>query len=185
MLNLKFRYLIFGIAVALTLYFVSIPVKLAIVKSHTPSPQAIFVLGGGQERIEFAAELAHQHSQLDVWISSGGTAEQAANIFGNAKVSLSRVKLDNRATDTVTNFTTLVDTFQRERLAHVYLITSDFHMRRARMLAFLVLGSKGIAYEPVSVPTDERAESNWRILRDVLRALFWLATGKTGALPKI
>ncbi|MEL6604485.1 MAG: hypothetical protein AAFP20_14810 [Cyanobacteria bacterium J06614_10] len=90
MFNLKFRYLAFGIAIALTLYFASIPISLAAVKSRVPKPQAIFVLGGGQARVDFAANLARQHPQLDVWISSGVSAEKAADIFGKAEVVLYR-----------------------------------------------------------------------------------------------
>ena len=153
-----------------------------------PEPQAIFVLGGGSDREEFAAKLALQHPELEVWISTGSQPEKATKIFESAGVSPARLHLDYRAVDTVTNFTTMVGVFQQRGIEHVYLLTSDFHMRRAKAIAFFVFGSRGITLTSVEtncvltqVLSSCQTESILRVLRDVLRSLFWLATRKTGA----
>jgi hypothetical protein len=57
-------------------------------------------------------------------------------------------------------------------------------MPRALAIATFVLGSQGIAFTPVSVPSDQPAESWLRILRDSARALLWVVTGRTGASLK-
>lgn len=145
------------------------------------SPQAIFVLGGAPERENFAAQLAQQYPELDVWVSSGSNPEYAEWVFSEAQVDPERVHLDYRAVDTVTNFTTLVDTFEAQDIQQVYLVTSDYHMRRARIIGQIVFGSRGIQFEPVPIPTGEPSESLDVAARDGARALMWVMTGKTGS----
>ena len=55
-------------------------------------------------------------------------------------------------------------------------------MARSRAIATLVLGSRGIAVTPISVPsTGRQPESKLRIARDCIRSLVWMLTGHTGA----
>lgn len=75
--------------------------------------QAILVLGGGEDREEFAAQFAEFHPVLKIWVSSGSPPNKSRAIFQDAGIADSRVYLDYRATDTVTNFTTLVRVFQQ------------------------------------------------------------------------
>lgn len=159
-------------------------VRLAIAAERYPTPEAIFVLGGVSQRERFAARLARQHPDLDVWISSGTDREKSQPWFDRKNIPPARVHRDYRAIDTVTNFTSLVGTFVEQPIHHLYLVTSDFHMPRARAIAFFVLGSRGIAFTPVVVPSppeQERSESWLRVVRDSARSLVWLATGRTGA----
>jgi hypothetical protein len=83
--------------------------------------------------------------------------------------------------DTVTNFTTLVADFKRRDIHHIYLITSEFHMPRAKAIAYFVLGSRGIAFTSVTVPSKKPPESWLHVLRDSSRAVVWIITGRTGA----
>jgi uncharacterized SAM-binding protein YcdF (DUF218 family) len=158
-----------------------IPIRLAITSLATPQPQAILTLGGGSEREEFTAQFAQNYPNLDIWVSSGIPPQQATAIFQAAAIPKHRIHLDYRASDTVTNFTTLVADFKQRRLQHVYLITSDFHMPRAKAIATLVLGSQGIAFTPISIPSNEPRESIFRIVRDSGRSLLWIISGRTGA----
>jgi uncharacterized SAM-binding protein YcdF (DUF218 family) len=89
--------------------------------------------------------------------------------------------LDYQAVDTVTNFTTLVDDLQARGIHSVYLITSDYHMRRARIIGEIVLGSRGIDFKAVKVPSERSPESIEKAIRDGGRAIVWLLTGHTGA----
>lgn len=158
-----------------------IPLRLAIATYQAPQPQGIFVLGGYPNREEAAAQLAKYYLDLDVWVSSGQLPKTAHTIFQSAGITLDRLHLDYRATDTVTNFTTLVAEFKRRRIQHLYIVTSDYHMPRAKAIATLVLGSQGITFTPVSVPSSEPPESSMRIVRDSGRSILWIMTGHTGA----
>ena len=95
---------------------------------------------------------------------------------------MQRVHLDYRAVDTVTNFTTLVDDFESQNIKHLYLITSEFHVPRATAIASIVFGSREITFTTISVPSGRRKESRIKILRDSLRGIAWIFTGKTGAI---
>lgn len=159
----------------------SIPIKLLIAAHQAPQPEAILVLGGGTGREEAAAQLAKRYPELEVWVSSGDKPPQAASVlFQTTGIATERVHLDYRATDTVTNFTTLVGQFKQRQIQHLYLVTSDFHMTRATVIATIVLGHHGIAFTPIVVPTNRSEESWLRIARDGGRSILWLLTGRTG-----
>lgn len=144
-------------------------------------PQAILVLGGAPEREEFTAQFAQEYPDLPIWVSSGSNPEYADWVFEQAQIDPNRVRLDYQAVDTVTNFTTLVDDLKAEGIDCIYLVTSDYHMRRARVIGQIVLGSRDISFRPVSVPSHQPSESLDRVLRDGARAVLWVVTGKTGS----
>ena len=153
---------------------------------RAPEPQAILILDGNDRRVQFGATFASLHAELPVWIS-GYCAKRAGvyRAFETADVADDRVHFDLRATDTVTHFTTLASEYVDWGIDHVYVVTSDYHMARARAIATVVFGSRGIAMTPVAEPTHlqpwETKESWIKVGRDTLRSLSWLAVGRTGA----
>ncbi|PSP17919.1 MAG: YdcF family protein [Cyanobacteria bacterium QS_8_64_29] len=181
----RWRWL--GAALALGLLGAAsvIPLQLARARQQQPQPEAVLVLGGGgSERMQRAARLLRQRPQLEAWISAPKQtwpANRAA--FRQTGVARDRLHPDFCPTDTVTNFTCLLqnEAFQAAGIQHLYVVTSDYHMRRARTIAVLVLGSRGIAVTPLAVPTSRSPEDWQRAARDALRSLLWLATGRTGA----
>lgn len=178
-----YRWVIWTISVLILLLIGLVPVQLVIAHYQAPQPQVILTLGGGSDRELFTAQFANEHPDLDVWVSSGIPPEPALDIFRAAGIEDSRVHLDYLAVDTVTNFTSMVDEFKQRNIQHIYLITSDFHMRRSQAIATVVLGSQGIAFTPVAIPSVslEREEASVRIWRDVGRSILWVVTGRTGA----
>lgn len=150
-------------------------------KSEFQRPQALLVLGGDKQREMFAAKFAQNHPNLPIWVSSGTNPEFAEWVFSEAGIESDRLHLDYRAVDTVTNFTTLVDELQAKGIESVYLITSDDHMRRAQIIGEIVLGSRGIRFKPVAVPSGRTPEPVEKAVRDGARAILWLTTGYTGA----
>ena len=151
------------------------------VRSHLVQPEALFVLGGHEERECFAAKLAQKYPHLPIWVSSGSPEDYAQRIFAKAGIEDDRLHLDYQASDTVTNFTSLVDELKAQGIDSVYLITSENHMPRARLIGEIVFGSRGIIIKPVAVPSDSPPESIKKSLRDGARAILWLTTGHTGA----
>ncbi|MBD2165794.1 YdcF family protein [Calothrix membranacea FACHB-236] len=158
-----------------------IPIRIAIASYQAPHPQAILTLGGGTDREEFTAQFARKHPHLDIWVSSGSSPDQARAIFHNADIANSRLHLDYRAVDTVTNFTSLVSDFKKRQIHHLYLITSSFHIQRAKTIAVIVLGSQGIIFTPVAIVSNQPKESIFDIVRDAGRSFVWIITGHTGA----
>ncbi|ACB51864.1 DUF218-containing protein [Crocosphaera subtropica ATCC 51142] len=149
-------------------------------QAYFVQPEAIFVLGGHEDRERFAAKLALEHPDLPIWVSSGSPQNYVTKIFTSAGVSGDRLHLDYQAKDTVTNFTTLVKEFKAQGIDSVYLITSDNHMNRARIIGEIVFGTQGITLKPLSVPSDDSPEPIEKLVRDGGRSFLWLLTGKTG-----
>ena len=158
-----------------------IPIRIAIARSRYPQPQAILVLSGNPDRVTFAANFALNRPGLDIWYTTGFEFGTDWRPFIEAGIAKERIHLDSRARDTVSNFTSLAGDFKRLGLHNIYLITSDYHMRRARAIAAIVLGSRGIAVTPLPVPSNKETETLFHALRDVGRSFFWLVTGHTGA----
>lgn len=152
-------------------------------QGQSVQPQAILVLGGSTvklEREKFTADFARKHPHLPIWISGGSPPQVTKQVFAKAGIDPKRLHLDYRANNTAENFTTLVDELKKTGIKSVYLITSDFHMRRASIVGEIVLGSRGIDFKPVSVPSGNSPEPLTKSIRDGVRSLVWVATGYTG-----
>lgn len=158
-----------------------IPVRLAIAFHQTPQPQAFLILGGDTARDKLAAEIAQFYPSLEIWVSSPEDPRKTFQAFREVGIPDSRVNIDYHAVDTVTNFTTVVPHLKQRKIGHLYLVTSDFHLRRSKAIAFIILGSQGIAFTPLSVPSNRPPESINRVVRDVVRSIIWIFTGWTGA----
>lgn len=174
-------FLLIAVAVIVTVIG-TIPVRIALTQSQVREPEAIFVLGGNLDRDRAAAELAQQHPEVPIWVSVG--SNRSREIFKEAGIDESRLHYDDTATDTVTNFTTMVEPLQENDIHHVYLVTSDYHMRRSRAIGTMVFGSRGIIFTPLAVPSKQETETKIRAARDFGRSLIWLFTGRTGASLK-
>jgi uncharacterized SAM-binding protein YcdF (DUF218 family) len=151
-----------------------------VTKHHLTQPQALLVLGGEPKREKFAAEMARHYPYLPIWVSSGSNREYAEWVFIEAGIARTRLRLDYHAVDTVTNFTTLIEQLQKHKIKSVYLITSDDHMPRARVVGEIILGSRGIEIRPLPIPSGRQPESINKVLRDAGRAVLWVLTGRTG-----
>lgn len=152
------------------------------VRNYVVSPEAILVLGGDPKREDFAAEFARHHPHLPIWISSGSNQEYTEAVFADAGIDFQRLHIDRTAKDTVTNFTTLADELRSRQISSVYLITSDYHMRRARVIGEIVFGSRDISLKPVPVPSSHiDSEPLLKVVRDGARAVLWITTGQTGS----
>ena len=144
-----------------------------------PPPQLILVLGGDVARERAAARLALERS-LPVVVSGGSNPEYAQWLFAQQGLSEAQVHLDYRASDTLSNFTSVVDDLRQARVRHVLLVTSSDHMDRALLVGRIVAGSRGIALTPVAVSCGDqcRPEGRRKVWGDGLRAALWLLTGR-------
>lgn len=142
-------------------------------------PSSIVVLGGGIRREMLAAHIAQYYSDLPIIISSGSSLPCLYRVFVVEKgVAWRRIKVDFRATDTLTNFTTLAPYLQFYRSCKVLMITSEGNLARASILAWLIWGSRGIAVEPVLVEGSGHNESWLKTLADSMRGLAWVIVGE-------
>ncbi len=142
-------------------------------------PQLILVLGGDVKREQVAGRLATQY-RLPVVVSGGSNPEYARWLFDQEGLRQQQYRLDYRAHDTLSNFTTVVDDLRRGGIRHVLLVTSSDHMDRALLVGRVVAGSRGIQLTPVAVSCGElcHPESLSKRWGDGLRAVVWVLSGR-------
>lgn len=146
--------------------------------SNDSRPQLLLILGGNPVR-EIAGVnhfLSHQHFFSDdafILLSSGALSR--ADLLNQTSVNPSRLQTDTTAVDTLTNFTTFAQRFSIK--GSIAVATSSGHFRRAMKVASIVLGATGINFVGIELPpSDEPEESQWRVIRDSIRAIIWVVT---------
>ena len=112
---------------------------------------AAVVLTGGSGRIEHALDVLHQHKAKRLLVAGADPsvtkADLAARIPGSAALLKCCVDLGSESVDTRSNAEEASRWLSKRGFHSVRLITSDWHMRRARYEFRRVLGSR---YELVS-----------------------------------
>ena len=90
------------------------------------------------------------------------------------------VRKDYRAIDTFTNFTSLIDDLYEEKVSHLLLVTSDYHIDRARHVGMIIAGSRGIKVTSLPITCYSKCikESNNKMKIDVIRSIAWVITGR-------
>jgi len=172
----KAKIMIFGLVIA------GVGILLS---GYRKANKAILILGGSPTRELYGAAYALKNPNIPIWVSSGSPKEYTNEVFAKAGIKSDRYVLDYQATDTVTNFTTLVDEFKTRQITDVYVITDAFHMPRAQVIGNVVLGSRGIKMHPVAIPTSlnyvdiqyKAKEVPKKSVRDGVRSVLWLLTG--------
>lgn len=142
-------------------------------------PSWIVVLGGGIGREMLAARLAQYYPNLPIILSSGSPLPCVYRVFVEEEgVDWRRVKVDFRAVDTLTNFTTLLPYLQSNQPRKVFMITESGNLPRALVLAWIIWGSRGIAIEPLLVKGIGHHESWLKTFADSTRAIAWVMFGE-------
>ena len=142
-------------------------------------PQLIFVAGGFEYRERHAARLAREHN-LPVLVSGGLSADYGRALFFEEGVRAPQLSRDDRASDTLENFTTLLAELKQRQVRHLLLVTGVDHMPRASLVGHIVAGSRGIQVTPAPVDCGESCvwESPLKVAADALRAAIWVVSGQ-------
>lgn len=141
----------------------------------TKPVDAILVLGGSIKREIKAAKLSSVYD-WPILISQGSTDPCIWFIFKREQARFKGVFLEKCADSTFGNYFFSVPILRRWGVHKVLLITSTSHLPRAELLAKILLGSQGIAYQLDLVEekgNPEHQESKVKTLLDVTRSLLW------------
>lgn len=137
---------------------------------------AILVLGGSIKREIYVTEFAKQNPDLPIVISQGSASPCVWLIFDRDRAPAQNVWLEQCAYSTFTNFTFSGELLKQWDAKKVKVITSDTHLPRAKWLAQILLGAKGIAVE-IETVEEEGIPGNqefWlKTALDVTRSLIW------------
>jgi len=127
--------------------------------ADSPATDAAIVLTGGPGRIEHAIEVLREHQAKRVLIAGADPSvtkkDLARRIPGSAKLLKCCVDLGSESVDTRSNAEEAGRWLANRHFSSVRLITSDWHMRRARYEFHKVLGDK-YRIVPDAVRSDPR-----------------------------
>jgi uncharacterized SAM-binding protein YcdF (DUF218 family) len=136
--------------------------------------KAIIELGGNNNRLDTALELAKQHPDALIIISSEGYPAGCLAKLKAAGISKDRFILDYNAWDTVTNFTTTLSIIRKQKIKELYVVTDLFHIPRSKKICETVYFGRGVKRYYVPHGSDDHKEILWY---DWMRSLIWRTTG--------
>ena len=169
----------------------------------TPSPDLYVILGGCSRReragaAEYVSASGGGGEPAPLWVLSPARKHVASYTSAPLCVPAERLRIVCASVDTVSNFTEHADEIRRccgGRGGRVTIYTCPQHVARARAVARIVLGSRGLSVEveaPAAalVPACAGAAEEYcadcdrkngqegllRTLRDAVRAACWVAT---------
>ena len=150
---------------------------------NNQQPQVILVLGGDIDR-EVAGIKIAKELNIPLIVSGGSNSQFSDWLIKEEGISEDLVKRDYRAKDTLTNFTSIIDDLNEEDITHILLITSKYHIARAKVVGGMIASSRGIRLTSLSIPcksfcsVKEQKESVKKKYVDFLRSIIWVVTGK-------
>ena len=137
---------------------------------------AFLVLGGSISREIYVAQLAQQNPEIPILISHGSDDPCILLIFEREGARLEKVWLEKCADSTFGNFFFSIPILEELGVQKVKVITSATHLPRAKWLAQILLGARGIWGEVEIVP-EKGVPGNQEFLvksaLDVARSLLW------------
>tara|TARA_Y100001968_G_C19377023_1_gene728211 strand:- start:495 stop:1064 length:570 start_codon:yes stop_codon:yes gene_type:complete len=147
--------------------------------TNKKSPELIVVLGGDIRREKAGIRISKEIG-IPLLISGGSNREYAEWLIQKEGLAAHQVKLDYRAKDTLSNFTSIVDDLSNQEISHILMITSEEHFQRASIIGNIIIGSRGIKLTSLSLDchVECKKESYQKQLLDSIRALAWISTGK-------
>ncbi len=143
---------------------------------------AYFVLGGSITREIYMAKLAKYKPEIPIIISTGSDEPCIFLIFQRERASMENVWLEQCANSTFENFFFTIPILKNWEVHKVKVITSGTHLKRAKLIAKILLSSQGIALdlEPVKeskgIPANQ--ENILKTSLDVSRSLLWAFFGQ-------
>jgi uncharacterized SAM-binding protein YcdF (DUF218 family) len=136
----------------------------------------ILVLGGSISREIHAAQLTKKYPDVPILISHGSDDPCILSVFEQEGARLDDVWLEKCAESTFDNFFFSTPILRRWGVHKVKLVSSGSHLKRAKWMGKILLGTQGIAVEVDSVKERGRPgnrESNLKTTLDVTRSTIW------------
>jgi uncharacterized SAM-binding protein YcdF (DUF218 family) len=150
---------------------------ITIISASSKPVDAFFVLGGSIRREMYIAEVAKQHPRTPILISHGSPDPCIWLIFQReAAERIQNVWLEKCANSTFDNFYYSIPILRHWGVRKVKLITSPTHLPRAKWMAQILFGARGIWVEPEIVQEQGipgNRESWLKTGLDVTRSLVW------------
>jgi hypothetical protein len=138
----------------------------------------ILHLGGNWHRVEQTAVEAKRRPMAHIVISSEGGKPQLMGYLKEQGIDAWRVTLDDKAYDTVGNFTDTFPLVRRLGGTRVFVVTSDWHMKRAMAIAAAAYAFSGIQAVACPWADNPKRVDKGNLCWDVSRTVKWRLDGR-------
>lgn len=137
-------------------------------------------LGGNPDRVNKTIEVALEHPDTKIIVSSEDNMQGLVDKFKSAGISKDRVTFDPEALDTVGNFCYTYKSISDLGAKKVYVVTDKFHTKRAMIIAGIAYFGRGIDAIPCPYMGGDlnRVESFGTIWASATKTFLWRVTGK-------
>lgn len=184
----KKRLLLFLLPLAAGLLILVGSRAIALFSASQQPVGTYLVLGGSIKREMYVAEkIAKRDPETPIVISAGASAPCVVGLFDRANADSKQVWLESCARSTFGNFYFGRSILEKWQVRHVKVVTSATHLPRAKWLAQIILGSRGLWVEMEIVPetgVPGNTESWLKTVLDVGRALAWAAVSQVTDGPE-
>ena len=68
----------------------------------------------------------------------------------------------------------LIKKLKIQKIKSIYLVTSNNHINRAKIIGEIIFGTQGIILKPFPVPSNAPSEPFEKLIRDGGRSLLWM-----------
>jgi len=152
------------------------------------------ILGGNADRERLAVRKVcktewTRAGKHPVWISGPALTDDCVEVCKNQGCDVDYLRVDYKALDTLSNFTTLVEDIKVHRFEKITLVSSAFHIRRGEAIASVILPAyNAILSKPsvvISPQKGEKPESILLSIRDLVRAWLWRWFGFDVTFPLV
>mmetsp|Transcript_2176 Transcript_2176/g.2500 ORF Transcript_2176/g.2500 Transcript_2176/m.2500 type:complete len:186 (-) Transcript_2176:770-1327(-) len=136
-----------------------------------------FILGGSKRREVAALKTClKKFPGVPIWISGPELTEDCLQVCEEEGVNPELLRIDYRAVDTLSNFTTMAPEMYKGGFKKVAIITSRYHMKRARTIASIIMPEFKVRYVPIAImyKADSEKENLVKVWRDQIRSYLWV-----------
>jgi len=146
----------------------------------------VLVLGGSADRESRCMRVVASET-CPIWLSGPALTEDCLEVCESQGVDLEYLRVDYRALDTLSNFTSMVPDMKSRGFKQMILVTSQEHETRAKCIASMILPYYNIELSGViAIPgSKEDEEGTLIVLRDIIRTALWLLVGLDISYPLI
>lgn len=139
----------------------------------------ILCLGGSEQRLVKGILLAIEDPTAKLVVSSFGIKRSVlTERLLKAGLKKEQFCIDYTALDTIGNFVDTLPIIQALAPKKIYIVTDDYHMKRAQAIADIVYS--GLSYQLVNIEckTNTPQESEFKVNIERIQAWIWKNTGK-------
>lgn len=158
-----------------------IPIKQSMDQKLTPGADgrvqgksladAVVVLTGGKNRIDYAFALALRYHIRNIFISGVNEKTSLEDILKNRSFD-ANITLGKRALNTIENALEILEWANEARVKKIFLVTSDYHIPRS-LFALQKVCKGSLQITPIAVPSNNNYDFIRNCFKEFVKIIFF------------